>query len=70
MRMNGYNTLFPWAWHWTGEPIVGAALRVQKGDREIIRALKDVDGVPVEELEKFVDQFTWLTITRVKAERP
>jgi leucyl-tRNA synthetase len=55
MRMNGYNTLFPWAWHWTGEPIVGAALRVQKGDREIIKALKDVDGVPMEELEKFVD---------------
>ncbi|MEM3017576.1 MAG: class I tRNA ligase family protein, partial [Candidatus Bathyarchaeia archaeon] len=23
MRMKGYNTLFPWAWHWTGEPIVG-----------------------------------------------
>ncbi|MEM2914252.1 MAG: leucine--tRNA ligase, partial [Candidatus Bathyarchaeia archaeon] len=55
MRMNGFNTLFPWAWHWTGEPIVGASLRVQMGDREIIRALKDVDGVPDEELEKFVD---------------
>ena len=27
-RMKGFNTLFPWAWHWTGEPIVGAALRV------------------------------------------
>ena len=55
MRMKGFNTLFPWAWHWTGEPIVGAALRVQKGDREIIRALKDIDGVPEEELKKFVD---------------
>jgi leucyl-tRNA synthetase len=55
MRMKGFNTLFPWAWHWTGEPIVGAALRVQKGDPEIIRALKEVDGVPEEELKKFVD---------------
>ena len=55
MRMKGFNTLFPWAWHWTGEPIVGAALRVQKADPEIIRALKEVDGVPEEELKKFVD---------------
>ncbi len=55
MRMKGYNTLFPWAWHWTGEPIVGAALRVAKGDKELIKALKDVDGVPEEELAKFVD---------------
>jgi leucyl-tRNA synthetase len=55
MRMKGFNVLFPWAWHWTGEPIVGAALRVQKGDPEIIRAFKEVDGVPEEELKKFVD---------------
>jgi leucyl-tRNA synthetase len=55
MRMKGYNTLFPWAWHWTGEPIVGAAIRVQKGDPEIIKAFKEVDGVPEEELRKFVD---------------
>lgn len=55
MRMKGYNTLFPWAWHWTGEPILGAALRVKNRDQEIIRALKEIDGVPEEELEKFVD---------------
>jgi len=55
MRMNGFNALFPWAWHWTGEPILGAALRVQKGDAEIIRALKEIDGVSEEELGKFVD---------------
>ena len=54
-RMKGFNTLFPWAWHWTGEPIVGAALRVQSGDPEIIKALKEIDGVPEEELKKFVD---------------
>lgn len=55
MRMRGYNTLFPWAWHWTGEPIVGAALRVKTGDQSVIKALKDIDGVPEEELKKFVD---------------
>jgi leucyl-tRNA synthetase len=55
MRMKGYNTLFPWAWHWTGEPIVGASLRLKMGDKELIRALKEIDGVPEKELEKFVD---------------
>ncbi|MEM2110975.1 MAG: class I tRNA ligase family protein, partial [Candidatus Bathyarchaeia archaeon] len=55
MRMRGYNTLFPWAWHWTGEPILGAALRVKKGDADLIKALKEIDGVPDEELNKFVD---------------
>jgi len=55
MRMRGYNTLFPWAWHWTGEPIVGASLRLKMGDKELIRALKELDKVPDEELEKFVD---------------
>ncbi|MBS7649000.1 leucine--tRNA ligase [Candidatus Bathyarchaeota archaeon] len=55
MRMKGYNTLFPWAWHWTGEPIVGASLRLKMGDKDLIRALKEIDRVPDEELEKFVD---------------
>lgn len=55
MRMRGYNTLFPWAWHWTGEPIVGAALRLKMGDENLIRALKEIDKVPDEELKKFVD---------------
>jgi len=54
-RMQGYNTLFPWAWHWTGEPILGAALRVKMGDKDEIRALKEIDGVPDEELSNFVD---------------
>jgi len=54
-RMQGYNTLFPWAWHWTGEPIVGAALRIKAGDESVIRALKEVDGVPDEELVNFAD---------------
>ncbi len=54
-RMQGYNVLFPWAWHWTGQPLVGASERVAKGDADFIKALKEVDGVPEEELKKFVD---------------
>ncbi|MFQ5801033.1 MAG: leucine--tRNA ligase, partial [Candidatus Hydrothermarchaeales archaeon] len=54
-RMQGYNVLFPWAWHLTGEPISGAAQRVGKGDEEQIRIFRDIDEVPEEELEKFTD---------------
>jgi leucyl-tRNA synthetase len=54
-RMQGYNVLFPWAWHWTGQPLAGASERVKKGDVEFIRALREIDGVPEEELKKFVD---------------
>jgi len=54
-RMQGYNVLFPWAWHWTGQPLVGASERVAKGDKDFIRGLKEIDGVPESELKKFVD---------------
>jgi leucyl-tRNA synthetase len=54
-RMQGYNVLFPWAWHWTGKPLAGASERVKAGDAGFIKALREIDGVPEEELEKFVD---------------
>jgi leucyl-tRNA synthetase len=54
-RMQGYNVLFPWAWHWTGQPLAGASERVKTGDTEFIKALTEIDGVPEEELQKFVD---------------
>ncbi len=54
-RMQGYNVLFPWAWHITGEPIAGAAKRVAEGDESQIRIFRDIDEVPEEEIKKFVD---------------
>jgi leucyl-tRNA synthetase len=54
-RMQGHNVLFPWAWHWTGQPLLGASQRIAKGDEAFIRVLRDVDGVSEEELQKFVD---------------
>jgi leucyl-tRNA synthetase len=56
-RMQGYNTLWPWAWHWTGQPLLGASQRVARGDQAYIRVLREVDGVPEEELNKFVDPY-------------
>lgn len=54
-RMQGYNVLFPWAWHWTGATIAGASERVKQGDKSFIRALMEIDGVPENELEKLVN---------------
>ncbi|HLN89980.1 MAG TPA: leucine--tRNA ligase, partial [Candidatus Binatia bacterium] len=54
-RMQGYNVLWPWGWHWTGQPLLGASQRVAGGDQEYIRVLREVDGVPEAELTKFVD---------------
>jgi len=54
-RMQGYNVLFPWAWHWTGETIAGASERVKNRDETLIRAFREIDGVSEEDLKKFVD---------------
>jgi leucyl-tRNA synthetase len=54
-RMQGYNVLWPWAWHWTGQPLLGASQRVARGDEAYIKVLREVDGVPEGELKKFVD---------------
>jgi len=54
-RMQGYNVLFPWAWHWTGQPLAGASERVKRGDKDFIGALREIDGVSEKDLEKFVD---------------
>jgi leucyl-tRNA synthetase len=60
-RMQGYNVLFPWAWHWTGQPLLGASERVAKGDFDFIRGLREIDRVPEDELAKFVDPFYMAT---------
>ena len=54
-RMQGYNVLWPWGWHWTGQPILGASQRVARGDEAYIKVLREMDGVPETELKKFVD---------------
>jgi len=54
-RMQGYNVLFPWSWHITGEPIAGAARRVANQEEDQMRIFREIDEVPEGELEKFVD---------------
>lgn len=50
-RMQGYNVLFPMAWHVTGTPIIGALERLQKGEEKQLDVLKNVYNVPQEELD-------------------
>jgi leucyl-tRNA synthetase len=54
-RMQGVNTLFPWAWHWTGQPLVAAADRLSKGDPVMVREFLELEHVAEENLPKFYD---------------
>jgi leucyl-tRNA synthetase len=54
-RMKGFNVLFPWAWHWTGQPIVSAAERLAKADPLMLKEFRDIEGIPDSELPKFRD---------------
>ncbi|MEM3403702.1 MAG: leucine--tRNA ligase [Nitrososphaeria archaeon] len=56
-RMRGYNVLFPFAWHWTGEAVAGQSIRLLKGDPTVIRAFVEIDGIPKEELPKFTSPY-------------
>jgi leucyl-tRNA synthetase len=58
-RMLGKNTLFPFAYHVTGTPIVAAAQRIREGDRDQIDQLLD-QGVPEDEIEAFEDPEHWI----------
>ncbi len=51
-RLQNYNVLFPFAFHATGEPILGVAERLKKGDEAQIRAL-ELSGVKKSDLKKF-----------------
>jgi len=54
-RMQGYNVLFPMAWHVTGAPVIGIARRIQRRDPWTLKVYQKVHKVPPKELEKFTD---------------
>lgn len=56
--MQGYNVLFPFAFHCTGTPIVAAAERIAEGEKKQIDILKKM-GIPEEEIPKFADPVYW-----------
>lgn len=54
-RMQGYNVLFPMAWHVTGAPVIGIAKRIARKDPWTLDIYKNVHKVPEDELNKFTD---------------
>ena len=50
-RMQGYNVLFPMAWHVTGTPIIGALQRLKEGEEDQWNTLTETYNVPEEDLE-------------------
>lgn len=54
-RMQGYNVLFPMAWHVTGAPVIGIAKRIERKDPWTLNIYENVHNVPKEELAKFTD---------------
>lgn len=51
-RMRGFNVLYPFGFHATGEPIVGVATRLKKGDEKQKKILLD-SGVSDKDIDKF-----------------
>ena len=54
-RMEGYNVLFPMAWHVTGAPVIGIADRIKRKDPWTLDLYERVHGVPKETLPKLED---------------
>jgi len=60
-RMQGYNVLFPQAWHCTGTPIDAAVRRVKEKEPKQIAMLKEM-GFGAEEIKKFEDPVYWTKV--------
>src|SRR3989344_1349860 len=65
-RMQGYNVLFPQAWHATGSPIVSSAKRVKEKEPKQLKILKEI-GIPDKEIKKFENPEYWIEFFRPKA---
>ena len=55
LRMKGYNVLFPFAFQYTGTPILSIAEAIKRKDEDIISTFVKIYGIPQEEVEKFSD---------------
>ncbi len=54
-RMQGYNVLFPMAWHVTGSPVLGIAERIKAKDEKTIRLYNKLYKVPEKKLNSFTE---------------
>ncbi|MEA3254821.1 MAG: leucine--tRNA ligase [Candidatus Altiarchaeota archaeon] len=54
-RMQGFNVLFPMAWHVTGSPVLGIAERIKKRDEKALKLYGGLYKVPEETLKSFTE---------------
>jgi len=52
-RMQGYNTLLPMAFHYTGTPILAMSKRISSGDEGLIDTFRSIYKVPEEKIKQF-----------------
>jgi leucyl-tRNA synthetase len=52
-RMQGFNVLFPMAWHVTGSPVIGVAERLKRKDEKTLKIYSKLYKVPPDVLETF-----------------
>lgn len=52
-RMQGYNVLFPMAWHVTGAPVIGIAKRIENQHEKTLDLYRNLYKVPEDTLESF-----------------
>jgi len=52
-RMQGYNVLFPMAFHYTGTPILAMSRRLASGDQDLIDTFTRIYKVPQRVVERF-----------------
>lgn len=67
-RMQGYNVLFPQAWHATGSPIEAAAQRVREGEKKQIDILK-ASGFKDSEIKDFKEPMHWIDVFSKASEK-
>ncbi|MFH1448789.1 MAG: leucine--tRNA ligase [Candidatus Micrarchaeota archaeon] len=61
MRMNGFNVLFPMAFHVTGTPILGMAKRIKDKDGEILRIFDEIYHIKREVSASLTDPVALVT---------
>ncbi len=57
-RAQGFNVLFPQAWHCTGDPIEAAAARIREKEPKQLKIMHDM-GITEHEIQKFSDATYW-----------
>ncbi len=56
-RMKGVNVLFPFAFQFTGTPILSISEAIRRGDKDIISDFRNLYNIPDEKINEFQDPF-------------